>query len=60
MPNVAVLSATVSIPTAWLWYTRSRYDIGRRGRRATMLDGMVPIPHLFGAVFLPASGKCDQ
>jgi len=25
-----------------------------------MLDGMVPIPHLFGAVFLPASGKCDQ
>jgi hypothetical protein len=60
MPNVAVLSAIISIPTAWLSDQRSRCDIGRRGRRATMLDGMVPIPHQFGAVFLPASGKCNQ
>jgi hypothetical protein len=60
MPNITVLSAIVSIPAAWLSIPRSRHDIGRRGRRATMLVGMVPIPHLFGAVFLPASGKCDQ
>jgi hypothetical protein len=59
-PNVPVLSAIVLIPAAWTSHPRSRYSIGRRGRRATMLDGMEPIPHRFGAVFLPASGKCDR
>lgn len=60
MPNVSVLSEIVFIPAARLSHPRSRWAIGRRGRRATMLDGMMPIPHRFGAVFLPASGKCDQ